>query len=70
MRGREEFLARVLLSAYLGNKGLFCSGDFHKRAPLLNIYTPIIYSLAVKETKANTNLVQKFKVCHLSSYCI
>lgn len=30
----------------------------------------IIYSLAVKETKANTNLVQKFKVCHLFSYCI
>lgn len=30
----------------------------------------IIYSLAVKKTKANTNLLQKFKVCHLFSYCI
>lgn len=40
------------------------------KSPSVEYLYSIIYSLAVKETKANTKLVQKFKVCHLFSYCI
>lgn len=51
------------------NKGYFAMVISIKHSSVEYLYSTI-YSLAVKETKENTNLVQKFKVCHLFSNCI
>lgn len=62
--GPSTFQPRIwLIRAY------FVVVIFIKSSSVEYLYS-IIYSLAVRKTKANTNLVQKFKVCHLFSYCI
>lgn len=69
MRGGGRFWPKYFSAHTWLVRAYFAVVIFIKSPSVEYLYS-IIYSLAVRETKANTNLVQKFKVCHLFSYCI